>query len=326
MASGDAALTGAVTVELPGQDYAGTVITSSLDGPSTVRTRIVGGSDGIGRQLRDKWYRGSPTLGSIVGDIMRECGETLDAASAGLDVVVPSYQREAGTASAALDDVLSRHGLDWRITPSGRVLVGPPDAYPATDDPGQFLEDDGVRMLFAPEAATAPVGSSVRGLPVTRAVIDVTPSSLRASLYYTRQAVPTRRELPVVTAGVDSQSGDTLDVIAGARVGLTQVPLYGGLPGARSVCQPGTSTVVGYSGGDPRTPFAVGHRGGSGGCLLGYLVIGVAPGPPAVLLPPQFFDGSPAGLLAATAAQAAMAATPAAAFTVPLTTAEVTEQ
>ena len=69
----------------------------------------------------------------------------------------------------------------------------------------------------------------------------------------------------VYVGKVECQSGDTIDVSfadGSPLPPLCHVPIYVGTPGVRAEIVPGTTVLVGFIGGDPCLPYALGFGSG----------------------------------------------------------------
>lgn len=295
-------LSGAHTVTVGAQVWVGTVAEPAVDG-SRRRVRMVGGANGLKREVKDRYYRGATTLGQIAADLLTEAGETLDPASALLTRVVPTWQRFAGPCVEALTDLVHANKLAWRITRAGLVrLVALPHPFPPADVPGTLLEDDGRSVAVAVESPDIEPGVTLSGHPIHRITWEATAARITGYCHY--QDTPDARRVQdhrsIAEAGIDSQRSDgSLDLIAASRYGLTEVPLYAGLPGVDVKVKPGAQTLVAWAG-SPRRPIAVGHRAGSSGLKIGSLVFitAVVSGVP-VVVGAQWFDADTAGDAAA---------------------------
>lgn len=327
VAGTDALDTTAALSLLGGDAWRGTVVEQGPDG-SRVRARVLGGGARGNAPVTDRYYRGSVTLQAVMRDMLAEAGETLDPDSAGLSRQLSTWQRFAGPLHEALADIAHAQRLAWRVTRAGLVrLLDLPHTFPASEPAGTLTEDDGRALVLAMRDDGARPGATIAGRQVHRVTWEATAQRLTAVCHY--HDVPEQRRVQdhrtIAEAGVDAQRADgSLDVIAASRYGLTEVPLYAGLPGCTVRVRPGTQTLVAYAGG-PRRPVAIGHRGGSGGLKLGTLVGGQHP-TSMVVAPPQFFPAGPVGDAAAVAAAAALASAGVVPHVTPITTTTVEEQ
>ncbi len=282
--------------------WSGTIVDPTTDGQRR-RARVIGGANGLDSPVTDRYYRGSVTLGQIATDLLASVGETLDPASDLLTRTMPTWQRFAGPAREALTDLVLANKLAWRVTRAGLVrLEQLPHAFIVAIPPGTLLEDDGRSIAIAVESPDIEPGVTVDGHKIHRIMWEATASRVTGYCFY--QDAPELRRVQdhrsIAEAGIDSQAADgSLSVIAASRYGLTDVPLYSGLPGVDVEVQSGRQTLVAWAG-SPRRPIAVGHRGGSGGLKIGSLVFvtAIVSGAP-VVVGAQFFNADEAGEAAA---------------------------
>ncbi len=267
------------TLSIGDVEWIGTVAESTVDGGRR-RVRIVGGNNALRNSVKDRYYRGANTLGQIASDLLTEAGESLDPSSDLLSREMPTWQRFAGPAVEALTDLVHANKMAWRITRAGQVrLTALPHLFPGATPEGTLLEDDGRSILMAVQSPAIEPGITVSGHPIHRITWEATAERITGVLHYHEIADVRRVQdyRSIAEAGIDSQRADgSLDVIAASRYGLTEVPLYAGLPGVDVRVDPGGQTLVAYAG-SPRRPMAFGHRGGGSGLKIGTLVFIVAP-------------------------------------------------
>lgn len=304
MPAGDE-LSGLHAFTLGTTSWVGTVTDPTIDG-SRRRMRLVGGRNGLRAKVSDKFYRGGVTLGQIATEILASGGELLDPASDLLTRKIETWQRFEGPAIEALTDLVHANKLAWRITRAGMVkLTLLPHLFPGQEHPGTLLEDDGRSILIAVQSPDIEPGVTVNGHQIHRIVWESTAERISGSLHYF--SPPDVRRVQdhrsIAEAGIDAQrDDDSLDVIAASRYGLTEVPLFTGLPGVSVRVAPGSQTLVAFAG-SPRRPVAFGSRGGSSGLKIGSLVFIVAPSGPltGAVIGAQFFDADPVSDAAAQA-------------------------
>lgn len=132
-----AGITGAVTIATADGSFslAGTVIRQGIF-QDTLSMRILGGAGGLveSRILPAKSYQSS-TIGTILTDTLRACGETLSPRSdrGVLGTVQAKWTRIAGNGKRAIARLLQDVGASWRMLADGSVWVGV-DTYPAAPD------------------------------------------------------------------------------------------------------------------------------------------------------------------------------------------------
>lgn len=311
------ALSGMVTIELDGLTLVGTVVRSAVD-DSMIRARIVAGAGGMSSELKEAYYKGSPTVRKVVEDILRETGETLSGASSAavLDTVIGTWQRERGPAGVALSRIVEAYGGSWRSLPDGTVLVVGPEGWPVvepkhTQVPGGDPIQGSCRIAW-PERTPPDVlpGITFLGQQVSYVVHELAPGGLRTELRFVQPRTLLERMRALLArdewhgklwpAVVESQNADgTVDVVVGGKFGLTQVPLHSGVPGLRALVSQGQGLLVGFSADDPQKPFAAlapSAQGGDAkfGTLL-YTVAGPLAAVPGLLLNAEFFEPTAAG-------------------------------
>lgn len=331
-----AALAGAVTVELHGLTLAAFVVRSdAIDG--AIVARVVGGKGGLSLTLPEAFYRGGATVRKIVGDILRECGETLsaDSSSTILDQIMPTWQRAREPAGEALSRIVEALGGNWRIDPAGAVLVVGTETWPVvapayTLVPGSDPTSGSYRVAW-PDETPAEVlpGVTFRGMRVRYVVHELTAGSLRTDVrtveprsvldrlraFCSRDAWYSRLWAGVV----DKQNSDgTIDVVIDGRFGETGVRIRHGLPGVTVVVAQGQQVLVGYENDDPKRPFAALWTA-SGTAKIGTLLLAQNAASLA-LLPPQWFSAGTVGDAAAAAALAVILAAGNVGYLLPLTT------
>lgn len=317
-----AALTGTVPIELNGLTLSGTVLRSdAIDGQ--IVARVIGGKGGLSTVLVERYYKGGSTVRTIIGDILRECGETLASASSAalLDQIMPTWQRAAETAGDALTRLAVALGGNWRMTASGEVLLVGAETWPTVTLEHTLVPGSdalaGMYRIAWPETTpdTLVPGVTFRGMRVRYIVHELTPQGLRSEV----RTIEPRGLLDRLRRArdgwysrlwpgvVEKQNADgTVDVVIDGRFGETGVRLRHGLPGVTVLVAQGQQVLVGYEADDPKRPFAALWTS-SGTAKFGTLLTAQNAASLA-LLPPQWFAAGPAGDAAATAALAAILA------------------
>jgi len=269
-----------VTLDVDGVTWSGTVVRGELDA-GRYRTRIVGGAGGLQTPVQPLWYDSGPSIGLLVGDILRVGGETLSPTAAS-DVTghrLNAYHRARGTVAEALSAVVSQFpGATWRVLRDGTVWVGV-DTFPElAHDEDVDIETDPMpasgRFEFAPETPLVYPGVTFAGRCVTEVTTYVEGTRLRQELLCVSDGVPNptleeqiaRRVdrgldyTRMYTAKVLSQSGGQVNVMPDdPRIrgqGITRVPLRLGMPGVEVTFPPGAIVLIGWENADPSKPFA----------------------------------------------------------------------
>lgn len=297
--SGQTVLDSAVTITIDDIAFTGTAIPnrSGLSGSRSI-VKVVGGAGGLSNTLPARNYANGVSVRTVVGDILREAGETLSASSdeAVLSTSLPKWQRVQGAASRALVAILDEVGAIWRVERDGTVLVTV-EAFPETTVDHALVDEDwsaGV-ILIRPQAPDLLPGVTFLGQQIRFVRHVVTGSSIRTEAYlqspgglFDRFMSGVRRKLDysqLWPARVVSQNSDeTLEVVPDderlrrGRGGMNRVPIRHGIPGIQSIqVAGGTRVRIGFDGGDPDKPFAALWDSGSANLVqLGPLGAGVA--------------------------------------------------
>ncbi len=269
-------LTGAITLDLNGITFSGTVLPnrSGAHGGST-RAAFVGGKGGLSRELPAQNYASGVILVStVLGDILRGAGETLapDSDASVLRRQLPKWHREAGPASHALVRLLDVAQATFRLNRTGQIWVGV-DTYP-TVDPEHVLTDEdwsaGILTLDVEAPGLGP-GTTFRDHRIeqcihrlrrnsltTEAHLSTLRSSLDKFLGRIRQGIDYSRNYP---CRVVAQNADgTLQLMPDDPImkgrGLDKVPIRLGLPGMSVDVLSGARVMLAFDAGDPARPYA----------------------------------------------------------------------
>jgi len=273
----DTAITGTVTLEIAGRTWRGTVTSGDVE-LGRWSGRVVGGAGGLQRALAATAYADTD-LRTVVGETLRDAGETLSAASGDLSAVVTRWARAAAPAAHAVGDVARSAGMSWRVARDGSVWIGA-DAWGAVDlGTVDVLERDprhGRWVLAGDGAALAEPGVSVTldGAAVRVGTVEhsLDGDALRTTVTAARDDVGTDRFTAAVAgiaertirplylgrwpARVVAQHDDgTLDVVPDdPRVVVPRGIAYRTLPGVCLVVAAGTRCAVVFEAGDPAKP------------------------------------------------------------------------
>jgi len=276
--SGVEPIEGSVTLEIDGISFTGTALPGrSGRSGSRARAKIVGGAGGLSKTLPAKQYANGVSVRTVVGDILRETGETLSGNSSEptLGSSLPSWQRVEGPASRALVAILDAVGAIWRLERDGTVLVTV-EAYPDTTVEHVLLDEDwsaGV-ILIRPQAPDLLPGVTFLVHQIKYVRHDFDGNGMRTRAYLEPPGGLLDRVLSDINKRVDyatlwparvvkQNSDGTLEVVADderlrqGRGSINKVPIRHGLPGVQSVqVSQGARVRVGFDGGDPDKPFA----------------------------------------------------------------------
>lgn len=155
------AFEGRVAIEAPGLSLSGTVVPSG-DFGGRVRARIEAGAGRLAETLPGRYFRGA-TYRQIVGETLRDAGETLDASP--MVGTAPLWCRASGPASRTVADVATALGLCWNTTDAGLLSLSSP-TWAALDVPSsEVLDDDAVsgRIVLGTTDLSARPGRTIQG-------------------------------------------------------------------------------------------------------------------------------------------------------------------
>jgi hypothetical protein len=228
-------------------------------------TTVVGGAGKLGVVIPDKFYSGNVSLQIAVQDVCSACGESVGNVTAGL--FLSTFQRQQGTASVALDAIASAFGLIWWIDRSGLVNMSAQRPVGA-EASGTRTSSDVDASIVLTEPLNVTLGAaydladSLVQMPVIQHVRwKQNSDKFSAQLY----PLPFLFKNPVQTvydcmydATVQQDHGDgTGDFYVDNRFFVT-CRLFCGVPGAKVTMDPGDVVAVGFFGGNPQAPFAMG--------------------------------------------------------------------
>jgi hypothetical protein len=253
----------------------------------SARLRIVGGKGGLRRIAKPKHYTGI-SLKIVLSDLLTGAGERLSATA---DVAgILKRQVDAWTSAALPTGRLITQLLEsvapdatWRVLPDGTVWIGMerwPDSGLAVDD-YQVLTENPARAeaLLGVELPLLMPGTKLGSRPVSYVEHKIADPEVRTSVWFDeggrgdRLKAALRGAVKAAQAPIDylacylgtvvAQSGSTIDVrpLDLRLPSMAKVPLLGGLPGWKVQVKPGGQVLVGWSGGDPTSPYAFGFSG-----------------------------------------------------------------
>lgn len=273
----DDVLTGAVTFDIEGITWTGTVLRSGVHG-GRARARVVGGAGGLSKELDAKNYATSAgvQVSAVLADILRGAGETVSdtAETSTLTARLPKWQRTQGLVSHALVALLDNVGSTFRVLRDGSIWVGKTAHPEAPDFPHVLIDEDwGAGILtIAPEQPLLAPGTTFQGQALEVVVHRLSAGKLRSEGHLTSAGSALRKFLGHIRRNIDytrlyparvsSQNLDgTLVVVPDAGKlkgqGLDKVPIRHGLPGVTVRSVPSGARVrVGFEEGNPSQPFA----------------------------------------------------------------------
>lgn len=172
----DEPITGAITLENTVDDgnsvtLSGFVLRSGVVAGSC-KLEAVGGAGGLVELVGARSYQ-SAKAREVIGDLLAEAGEALDAGSARdvLDRQLEHWTRAGGRTGTALTVLVEALGARWRVRPNGRVWVGA-ETWPKMPDDfdGNELDRDHAAgmVLLAPYTIALTPGVLLEGERVGR--------------------------------------------------------------------------------------------------------------------------------------------------------------
>lgn len=273
----EAAITGAVSMEIDGVTWVGTVM-SGDSYAGRAHAQIVGGAGKLATELDAKYYLGVP-LAVVLSDLSAGTGEKLSATidSAVRNHSVARWSRPQGKASLALKQVADEVSASYRALRDGTLWLGAetwPTVAPKYDEidkqPGRGS------MTIAPDSPTVAPGTAFAGKRVSRVTTTLSPEGLRQDIVFESAAATTdvaEHIASIVLAQVDNtldysrmyackvvhQDGDdTLAIIPDDLKmrgnGLTKVPIRHGIPGVKVTVPSGGKVLLFFEDGDPKKP------------------------------------------------------------------------
>lgn len=175
-----------VTVDLGSQTLVGTVVPGRQGAyAGRVTVRVVGGGNGLAKELTARKYRGVPVAIPLT-DIMNETGEQLSSTSASFALTYPlaHWARSKSKASSTLELLLAVAGATWRALPDGTMWVGT-NSYPEATFGGEVLKEShgGSWRLLTSDAGTLLPGTTLLGLKIETVVYQIKQDSFRVEAW-----------------------------------------------------------------------------------------------------------------------------------------------
>jgi hypothetical protein len=286
-------LDGAVTLSFDdgALSLAGTVLRSGVT-RDMLTLLVAGGAGGLSKIARPTFY-GATSLRIVLGDLLRTAGETLSPTSS---PAVLSHQLNGWTSEAIpIGRLVARliaevPGASWRALPDGSIWVGT-ETWPASTTDFVLMQEEPARgeLLLGVDSSPPTPGTvidlSTTTTPDLRRVsfvaYTVGEPGPRARVFFEDAAPAVGDRLADALAAVVAQAQRPLDYFAlylgrvVAQTGKTidvapedtrlpsmgRVPLLMGVPGWDATIPAGGRVLVGWSGGDPARPYALGFDG-----------------------------------------------------------------
>jgi len=183
-------ITGPVTLVVNGAVYAGTAFREGTFA-GLLSLRIVGGANGLRTVISPKFYQNAPARLPVT-EVLTSVGEVLSATSdaATLSTTLPRWLRMGGKAGNALDALVDKLCVSWRMLPSGQLWLGPetwPVITPTADQVQitHFYPID-IRHEIAQESPIVVPGVTYAGKRVSHVTMVIGPSKTRSSVLYER--------------------------------------------------------------------------------------------------------------------------------------------
>jgi hypothetical protein len=164
-------VTGPFTFNIDNVEFRGTVVpdrSGVQDGTGgRQQLYVVGGAGGLDTEIQVRNYASGQTRAqTIIEDILRDSGESLstEADQTYLNKRVTGWQRAAGKAQLALDQICEAIGAQWRVLRDGTVWIGQ-DQWPEIEPSGTVEGQDWASgsVTVAPDFPTLVPGVIVRG-------------------------------------------------------------------------------------------------------------------------------------------------------------------
>lgn len=242
----------------------------SVPGTQTVKLTLVGGAGKLLNAVPARDHIVGPTslpAGLVARSIVDAAGEKL---SRGVEVALDSLQlprwtRISSTARDALDLLVDRLGLGWRVMLDGTIWVGA-ETWPAVNGVAFYTDqdpDDGL-VMYASDGARLLPGTTIDGVRALAVEYTITPGSIRAQVRSEVAGDPPRasdyslyqQSYPATV--VKQNDNGTIDVVADdLRVGsVLSLGVRVGIPGAAVTVPEGARLRVAFDAADPQRTYA----------------------------------------------------------------------
>lgn len=292
-------LTGPAICDIDGAVFLGTFRRGSVEGGRFIG-EVIGGAGNLSAELDAKFYS-QASLGLVIGDIMADAGEVLAPETLGdvelLTARVEAWSRAKGKAGLSIRQVVDETTAEvWRVQRNGTIFIGTDAFIPVLPDfefdEIEKLPDQGKLIIAPEESPDIRPGVNFEGQNVSAVVTHVKPGGTRQEIFFAdpngepkfdRVLGPLQRfieqlvgrridysqiyEAKVVVQTLLTGKVDVLPDDARIRGlgGLTQVPIFHGLPGVTALVLPGERCLIAFRNGDPKLPAVIGWADGGGG-------------------------------------------------------------
>jgi hypothetical protein len=270
----------AVTLKIGSVEFVGSVFRSG-DDSGRYMARIHGGSGRLVDVLPPKNYVGV-TLSTVLGEIAEATEQPIASDSLNLSaVLVANWQRTAGAASGAVQDIADRMATDWRVTRAGELRLGDADFTASNIESTEILQQPTFgSAIVAPDVDNLfEPGTTYNGRPVSYVATEVKPGGIRQELFFDDseaaaagrikgsleaiiEAVVGRRlayhALWPCTVALQAFDGRLQLIPDDEKIrglGLGSILARHGEPGYSMEVPPGARCLVGFEAGDPSRPY-----------------------------------------------------------------------
>jgi len=259
--------------------FSGSVFRSGIESGRWMG-RIQGGPGRLPETLPPKNYA-LVTLSAVLSEVLLLTGQSIASDSIDLTTYqVANWQRSAGAASHAIQDIADELGVPWRINRNGQLRLGQAAFLPLDSDQIEITADPITgSVVYAPDSdPDIEPGVTIDGKPVSYVSTIVDSDRLRQEIYFddSTSAIDGRikgslqaiieavvgRKLayhalwPATVAG---QIGGQLELIPDDEqmkgLGLGNIRIRHGEPGYTTEVPPGSRCLIGFEAGDPKRPY-----------------------------------------------------------------------
>jgi len=269
----------AVAMSLGDAAFAGSVYRGGLESGRWMG-RIQGGSGGLLATLAPKNYA-LVTLSAVLSEIASGASQALASDSMDLSTYqVANWQRTAGAAAHAVQDIADELGVPWRITRAGELRLGQASFAELDSSQIEIVADPAIgSVVYAPDAdPIIQPGVAIDGRPVSYVSTLLSAGQLRQEIYFDDstkavngrikgslqaiiEAVVGRRLAyhalwpATVAAQVVGQLELVPDDAELKGLGLGNIRIRHGEPGYATEVPPGSRCLIGFEAGDPKRPY-----------------------------------------------------------------------